>query len=142
MKATEVVRCHGHPHVQGTHPTTFEVTTAEQLSLWGNCIIGVGADKGAADLDPLFSRLLQDDRALLFTTLRAGMCDICVSSRGNARLTLTHPHDLVWRKSSFADSRTVGIFSDQVAVTLPRELIRLLQEGKDLIVEMTVVIPG
>jgi hypothetical protein len=142
MKASETVHCRGHPHIRGTHPTTFEVTKEEDLTLRGDCIIGVGADKGAADLDPGFSRLLQDDRARLYTTLRAGTCEIRVSSRGAADLTLTHPRDLVWRKSGFIDGRTVGILSDRAAVHLPRGLIRRLRDEVELTVEMTVVIPG
>jgi hypothetical protein len=142
MKAHEVIRCHGHPNIRGTHPTTFEVTTAENISPQGDCIIGVGADKGAANLDPVFLHLLRDNRAFLLTTLRAGSCEIRVSSRGNSKLILTHPHDLVWRRSTFIDARTVGISSDQAAVHLPRDLIRLLRNEIDLIVEMTVVIPG
>jgi hypothetical protein len=141
MKAFEIVRCRGHRNVRGTHPSTFEVTREEDLTLWGDCIIGVGADKGAADLDPDFSRLLRDDRALLLTVLRAGACETRISSRGAAGLTLTHPLDLVWRKSSYIDGRTVGISSDQAAVQLPRMLIQRLREEEDLIVEMTVVIP-
>jgi hypothetical protein len=142
MEAHEVIRCHGHSNILGTHPSTFEVTTEENLSSQGDCIIGVGADKSAADLDPFFSHLLQDDRASLFTMLRAGSYEIWVSSQGNSKLILTHPHDLVWRKSTFIDERTVGITSDKAAIHLPRDLIRLLRNEIDLIVEMTVIIPG
>jgi hypothetical protein len=142
MKAHEIVHCHGHPHIRGTHPSTFEVTKEENLSLQGDCIIGVGADKGAADLDFTFSRLLREDQAILYTILRVGSCEILVCSQGNAGFTLTHPCDLVWRRSRYIDTRTIGIESDRVAATLPRTLIRLLQAEKDMIVEMTVVIPA
>jgi hypothetical protein len=141
MKAVEIVRCRGHPNIRGIHPSTFEVTTEEELSLQGDCIIGVGAEKGAADLDPIFSQVLRDDRALLFTTLKAGRCEVQVISRGAAGLTLTHPRDLVWRRSRYIDTRTVAIASDQAAANLPRALIHLLQNGSELVVEMTAVIP-
>jgi hypothetical protein len=142
MKASETVHCQGHPNIRGTHPSTFEVTTEKDLTLHGDCIIGVGADKGAADLDPGFSRLLRDDRTWLFTTLQAGICEIRVSSRGAADLTLNHPSDLVWRKSTYIDARTVGISSDRAAVHLPRGFIQRLRDGEQLTVEMTAVIPG
>ena len=53
-------------------------------------------------------------------------------------MTLDHPTDLVWRKSDYVCGRTVGIRSDATARDLPRELIVLLQEGAELVVEMTV----
>jgi hypothetical protein len=141
MKALETIRCRGHRNIRGTHPSTFEVTTEDTLTPQGDCIIGVGADRGIADLDKEFLRLLRDDRARLYTTLRAGTCEIQVISRGTARFTLTHPHDLVWRRSTYVDDRTVGILSDQAAVHLPRDFIGMLREEKDIIVEMVVVTP-
>jgi len=71
MKARDTVRARGHPLVQGTHTTTFEVTKDETLTLAGDCIIGIAADKGAADLAPDLKALLSDDRAVLTTRLIA-----------------------------------------------------------------------
>jgi hypothetical protein len=141
MKAYETIFCQGHPNIRGRHPTTFEVTKELEISLQGDCIIGVGADKGAADLDPVFSRILRHDAALLSTTLRVGECNVLIHSRGSSLLVLTHLSDLVWRRSCFIDSRTVGIESDFSAATLPRDMMRLLQKGEDLKVEMTAIIP-
>ncbi len=141
MQAFETVQCRGHRNIRGTHPSTFEVTREADLTLQGDCIIGVGADKGAADLNPVFSRLLRDDRAILLTTLRTGTCEIQVLSRGAAGLTLSHPHDLVWRRSRYIDERTVGICSDLAAVQLPRSLIHRLRDKEDLTIEMAVVTP-
>jgi len=141
MKASEKICCHGHPLIKGTHSTTFEITTEKELTLKGDCIIGVCADKGATDLDPAFSRLLANDSALLYTFLQVGPYTAYVQSRGSARITLSHPTDLVWRRSTYVDARTIGIGSDQVAVTLPRNLITHLREGEDMIVEMSAVIP-
>jgi hypothetical protein len=53
-------------------------------------------------------------------------------------MLLSHPTDLVWRRSSFVCDRTIGIFSDRTARTLPRPLIVRLSEGDDLRVELTV----
>jgi hypothetical protein len=141
MKRTEVVRCRGHPCVRGDHPTTFEVTTEEHLSCTGNCIIGVGADKGAADLCPEFKEAMADDRAELLTTLSAGGTTVVIRSRGHPGMAFDHPTDLVWRRSDFVCGRTVGIGSDQVARTLPRALIAALSEGEEMEVTLTVTIP-
>jgi len=136
MKARDIVRARGHPLVQGTHRTTFEVTRDETLTPSGDCIIGIGADKGAADLDPGLKAVLRDGRAVLTTRLTAGGVTVEVRSRGSAALTLDHTADLVWRRSDFISDRTVGIRSDHTAATLPREFIEALRRGEDLVVEL------
>ncbi len=141
MKARDTVRARGHPLVQGTHTTTFEVTKDETLTLAGDCIIGIAADKGAADLAPDLKALLSDDRAVLTTRLTAGDITVVVRSRGYAGLTLDHPADLVWRRSDFVSDRTVAIRSDHVAAALPREFIEALRRGADLVIELEVEIP-
>ncbi len=141
MKARDIVRARGHPLVQGTHPTTFEVTRDETLTLSGDCIIGIAADKGAADLNPDLKALLLDDRAVLTTRLVAGGQTVVVRSRGSAAFTLDHPADLVWRRSDFISDRTVGIHSDHVAAALPREFIEALRRGEELVIELEVEVP-
>jgi len=140
MEAREIIRCRGHPLVRGLHRTTFEVTKEEDLTAGGDCIIGVCADKGAADLRPGFRRVLSDDRACLTTRIMAGDLVAEVHSMGCSAFTLDHPTDLVWRRSSYICGRTVGICSDRVARTIPREIIRHLRNGGEVVLEMTVVV--
>jgi hypothetical protein len=56
-------------------------------------------------------------------------------------MTLDHPIDLVWRRSGFVCGRTIGIHSDFVAATLPRELIAALARGEEMILEMRAFSP-
>jgi len=139
MEARERITCRGHPLVRATHPTTFEVTTEGHLTRQGDCIIGVRADRGAGGLSQEFRRVLADDRAVLVTRLSAGGHTVEVRGRGSSKMTLGHPTDLVWRKSSFVCDRTVGILCDCTAATLPRELVQALREGAELVVEMVAV---
>ncbi len=133
-----MITCHGHAHVRGSHKTTFEITCEDELSPQGDCIIGVCSDKGAADLADNFCSLLADERAILTTCLQAGGISCEIRSRGSSQMTFDHPTDLVWRRSEFVCGRTIGIGSDHVARTLPRELINLLSGGADMVVIMTV----
>ena len=142
MEAQEIIRCRGHPLVLGTHPTTFEVTCEEHLTENGNCIVGVAADRGCAGLSQEFRSLLCHDDAMLTTRLASGEITAEIHAKGSDRLTLSHPTDMVWRRSTFTCSRTIGICSDAVAATLPRELIARLRQGDDLIVTLTVTRPG
>jgi hypothetical protein len=139
MKAEERITCRGHPLVRATHPTTFEVTTEGHLTCQGDCIIGVRADRGAGGLSQEFRRVLADDRAILVTRLTAGGHTVEIRGKGSSKITLTHPADLVWRKSSFVCDRTVGILCDCTAATLPRDLIQALREGAELEVELVAV---
>jgi uncharacterized protein len=141
MKARDVVRARGHTFVRGTHKTTFEVTKEHALTASGDCIIGVAADKGAADLHPDLKRILRHDRAVLITRLSVADETVEVRSKGSAAFTLDHPTDLVWRRSGFISDRTVGIHSDYVAATLPRSFISLLEKGEDLVIELIAEVP-
>ena len=142
MEAQEIVRCRGHPLVLGTHPTTFEVTCEDHLTENGNCIIGIGADKGCAGLSPVFKAILAHDDAVLVTRLACGGIVVDVRSRGSSRFTLAHPANMVWRKSLFVCGRTIGTMSDRVALSLPRALIANLACGKEMVVTLTVTCPG
>jgi uncharacterized protein len=142
MEEQEHIRCRGHPLVLGTHPTTFEVTCEEHLTLNGNCIVGIAADKGCSGLSPSFRKHLAHDDAILATRLECDGIAAEILSRGSARMTLDHPTDMVWRKSSFVCGRTIGIFSDTVAITLPRNLMTSLSQGKEMLVTLVVTRPG
>jgi hypothetical protein len=142
MEAQETIRCTGHPHVLGTHPTTFEVTAEDHLTENGNCIIGIAADKGCAGLSPEFKMILARDDAVLRTRLECNGIIAEIVSSGSAKMTLDHPSDMVWRKSTFVCGRTIGILSDKVALTLPKELLKNLVTGHVMLVTMTVTCPG
>jgi len=142
MEAREIIRCRGHPCVLGTHPTTFEITCEEHLTSNGNCIIGVAAEKGCAGLSPEFRQLLSREDAILDTSIEANGIVVKIRSRGSPHLTLDHPTDMVWRRSGFTCGRTIGICSDHVALTLPRDLIACLRQGTDMVVTLVVTCPG
>ena len=131
-RAVERFSAFGHPEVTATHRTTFEITAEEHLSPSGTCIIAVRSEKGAVDLSDEFRELIQSPGCRLTTELRCGDVVATVTSSGSPDLLLDHPTDLVWRRSSFTCGRTIGLYSDQTAGTLPRELIVLLKQGERL----------
>jgi hypothetical protein len=118
------------------------LTCEDHLTKNGNCIIGIAADKGCAGLSPAFKAVLAHDEAVLLTRLACEGIVVEVRSRGSAQFMLDHPADLVWRKSTFVCGRTIGILSDRVALTLPRELIVNLARGKEMVVTLTATRPG
>ena len=141
MKATERILCRGHKNITARHRSTFEVTREESLSVQGDCIIGVGADKGAADLGSIFRQVLTSPGAVLTTRLCSGGHTVEIRSKGDPALSLDHPTDLVWRKSGFVCGRTIGIGADSAARDIPREIVTALLNGEVLVVELIVECP-
>lgn len=140
MKNTPSERlvCRGHPHVRALHRSTFEITKEEHLTPSGTCILAIHADKGPCELEPEFRESLMSDSARLVTTLTAGNESCTISAQGSSRLTLDHPTDLVWRRSSYIDCRTIAIHADRTAQTLPRALIAALVREEIMTVDLEI----
>jgi len=135
----EEIDAKGHPLVSATHKTTFEITKEVHLTVAGDCIIGVAANKGITDLNDEFQLALKHDDAILKTTLICEEHEVVVTSRGSSMMTFAHATDLVWRRSSFICGRTIGIQSDRTAVLLPRDLISALKEEARLSVYLEIM---
>ncbi|KQC05729.1 MAG: hypothetical protein APR53_06305 [Methanoculleus sp. SDB] len=141
MELRERFFCFGHRYVTGTHRTTLEVTSETHLTPAGTCILGIGADRGAAGLGERFRKALANDRAEIFTVFAVGGESFTVNAKGSSTMTLDHPTDMVWRRSGYVCGRTVAIHADQTARSFPKSMIRSLQEGARMDVEMIVTIP-
>lgn len=114
---------HGHPLVQALHPTTIEITTEGHLTERGDCIIGVGAEKGCAQLDEVVKASIRRASSHVLIRLVVGSSSFTVAANGDPRLSLTHPHDLVLRKSHFISDRTIAVGASAAAIDLPRKMV-------------------
>jgi len=123
-----VIFARGHENIQGTHRTTFEITKEATLTKRGDCIIAVGATKGAADLHPRFKETTRSDGAQMTIIIEAGELKEVVRARGSPRLLFTHPTDLVVRKSNYVCGRTLAIRADKAANDLSRKLIEKIRD--------------
>lgn len=141
MEAHERIVCRGNRNITATHPSTFEITTEKHLSLRGDCIVGVDADKAASDLSRGFTEVLAHEGSVLITRLSCGGTIVEVRSLGSPLITLVHPDDLVWRRSRFVCGRTIAIFSDYTAKTLPAGLVKALKSGGEMVVELVAIGP-
>lgn len=140
VTATETIKCYGHENVRSEHRSTFEITKEKYLTEKGTCIIAVSADKGAKDLSCEFKKIISDDRSVLKTTLKIRELKFTVLSCGSSQMTLNHPNDLVWRRSNFVCPRTVGIYSDYSAFSIPKDIINLLKTGEIMTVVLEAVL--
>jgi hypothetical protein len=127
-KVIDSVLFRGHGMVRSTHPTTIEITTEEYLTENGDCIIGVAAAKGCAQLDERVKEALRTKGSAVTIRVAVGERTFQVNARGDPRLELTHPHDMVIRKSDFVSDRTLAVHADAAAKDLPRDMVRALKD--------------
>jgi len=133
----EKIVCRGHPNVLSTHKTTIEITKETELSLEGDCIVGVAADKGMTELSEEFKSGLRSECEVEIVFECDGVSDI-VKACGSPELILDYPKDMVIRKSNYVCGRTVAIGADKAAIDLKRELVEKLKEGLELSVTLSI----
>lgn len=130
MIITETIFAYGHENIQATHRSTFEITKDARLSEKGDCVVAVSADKSMADLSPKFKKNLRKKNARVIILIETKEEAETVNAFGSQRLILTHPTDIVVRKSSYICSRTLVIQADKAACALSRELVEKLRNPK------------
>jgi uncharacterized protein len=119
---------YGHPNIRSLHLRAIEVTKNPNLTLRGDCIIGVRANKACKDLNPTLQRLLKKEDSVVRLSLIAEDLSYIVKGLGNSRLLLLDAQDIVIRKTNFVCSRTLCVNSDRASGDIPREIIRWLQD--------------
>ena len=124
---TEAIVGYGHKNIQATHKTTLEFTKDKHLSKKGDCIVAVAADKALADLSAEFKENLRKPHAKLIILIEAGEIIEQVNAYGSPRLILTHPTDMVIRKSDYVCSRTLAVHVDKAAQDLSKAIVEKLR---------------
>ena len=127
MHVTEVIRAHGHENILSKHRTTLEITKEPHLTQEGDCIIAVSADKAMNELNSQFKQSLRRCDAKVMILIEAGGIADLVNALGNPALIMTHPTDLVVRKSGHICNRTLAIKADKAAWDLSRKLVEKLR---------------
>jgi uncharacterized protein len=124
---TEEIPFAGHAMVRATHSTTIEITTERHLTPRGDCIIGVGASKGVAQLSASLKKALRSDGARVCFTIVAPGGEYTFHARGSKDLSFQSATDLVIRTSEFICGRTLAIKAESSAREIPRGLIGTLR---------------
>lgn len=122
------VTFYGHPNVQSLHAKTIEITKDEHLTLRGDCIIGVRANKACADLDETLKRKLRLNDSVVKIEIMVGSESFVINGKGDGRLSLENPHDIVIRKTNFVCPRTISVKCDRASSDMPRKLVKMLQD--------------
>ena len=118
---------YGHKNIRSLHPKTIELTTEPELTLKGDCIIGVNARCGCKDIPGEMKKLLQNSKSNVLFTIIVNDLSFKMKGKGHDELILTHPHDIVIRKSSFVCPRTLATNCNVASDSIPRQMIKMLQ---------------
>ena len=120
----------GHKNILSLHKKTIEITKDSQLTVNGDCIVGVNSSLACVDLsENLKKKIRNPDTEIVFTILDDEY-SFSIHGKGSEKLTLKHPNDIVLRKSAFTCSRTIAIKCDKASDDIPRKMVKKLQNTK------------
>jgi hypothetical protein len=120
----------GHENVRAFHPRTIEITTEPDLTLQGDCIVGVSANCGCMKIPEKLKEKLRRSDSKITITILVNDEEFVTTGKGHEDLKLENPHDIVIRKSSFLCPRTLAIQCDKASDDMPRKMIKKLQDPK------------
>jgi uncharacterized protein len=126
------IKAKGHANILSEHKSTFEITSDPNLSLSGDCIIGVSMNYTLNDLPSELKEKINDRTSIITVRLSTENGEDEIRGYGHPDLTLDHLTDIVCRKSSYICSRTLMINSNKAASDLSIDLISDLRKGKIL----------
>ncbi|MFC2154490.1 DUF371 domain-containing protein [Candidatus Altiarchaeota archaeon] len=136
---SEVIRARGHHNVSCKHKTTLEFTKDTHLTPQGDCILAIGADKGMNELTDDFKNSLRREGSVIEVIIECGDMREIVTAMGSQSLILSHPTDMVVRKSDFICSRTLAVRADKASHDLDRGLIEELKKEKEVKVTLRLI---
>jgi len=127
MRTSETFVAKGHPNIRATHRTTLMITTERILTTKADCIVAVASEKRLRELDSGTKDAIRRRDATIRLTLEVDGLVFEVTGRGDQGLTLSHPTDMVVRKSHYICDRTLMIGADRAACDIPPQIVRTLR---------------
>lgn len=122
-------RAWGHPNIKATHKNTIEFTREDYLSPEGDCIVGVRADFDTAKLKQFVKK-----HKKVKITIQTGALKEVILAKTNP--DFNDDKELVIRLGEYASPRTFAVRADKAAKHLDRELIKALQMGSPMEVDV------
>ncbi|CAN5262204.1 DUF371 domain-containing protein [soil metagenome] len=123
------VMFHGHPNILSFHKRSVEITRDGDLSRRGDCIIGVGSNKGCGLLDQRLRHAIGTDSAQIRMEIIVDELSFIILGRGNDDLLALDKRDIVIRKSSFCCPRTLSVSCDKAASDIPSDMVERLKNS-------------
>ena len=118
----------GHQNVQSLHARTIEITKDKDLTLNGDCIVGINANKACKDLDVEIKKRIKKKDSLIEICIIVEPHSFTIKGFGDDNLLLTNEDDIVLRKSKYICDRTLSINCNFSSLEIPREIIDSLKD--------------
>jgi|TARA_B100001964_G_C14252614_1_gene610673 hypothetical protein len=122
--------CYGHENIIAKHKTTLEFTKDSELSLKGDCIVGVKADFSLLELKKFIKSLKNNNKkiTIIIETIENSDNENIVE-KINAEINpdFNSDKEIVIRKSDFISERTFAINADKAAFELNKDLVEFLK---------------
>ncbi|MBO3754403.1 MAG: DUF371 domain-containing protein [Candidatus Brockarchaeota archaeon] len=137
-RIVEKVRGKGHPNIRATHPSTLAATVDPEVSVAGDCFLMVSADKSPSTLSEDFKNAARRRVKILGRIIVGGLEDL-FECYGDPSLPFEDTRTMVFRKSRYVCSKTVGIESSKSARDIDRRIVKMLRKGAEALIELTVL---
>jgi|SaaInlStandDraft_4_1057021.scaffolds.fasta_scaffold29361_3 uncharacterized protein len=117
---------YGHKNILSLHQNSLEFTKDKDLTLNGDCIVGVNSDFKLNEIKSLIKeydtikiRIISDD------LIEEIMC--------NVNKNFNSDHEIVVRRSNFISDRTLGINADKSSFEINRKIINKLKDSSNIV---------
>lgn len=121
---------YGHPNILATHKTTLEFTKDKELSLKGDCIVGVNADFELEKLKKFIQKSKNKKITIIIETINHKIQEKITAELNS---NFNSNKEFVVRKTDFVSERTFATSSNKAAFDLNRQLIEFLKKNGDRI---------
>lgn len=116
---------YGHQNILATHKTTLEFTKDSELTLNGDCIVGVKAD---FDLNKIRKFIKKIKNRKITITIEAINKKVHEKITAEVNPSFNSNKELVIRKTDFLSERTFAMKANKAAFEMKRELVNALKE--------------
>jgi len=115
---------YGHPNVRCTHKNTFEFTKDKEVSLDGDCIIGVNSDFDVNEIKKIIKNKQKKEEQVKINII---VDDLVEEVNCLVNLAFSDDHEIVVRRSNFKSERTLGLYSDKACIDFSEDFRRKLK---------------
>ena len=117
---------YSHPNILATHKTTLEFTKDKEVSLKGDCIVGIKADFELRKLKEFIKNSKSNKITITIEATNSKKIKEIISAELNPNFDSNK--ELVIRKTDFVSERTFAIKANKSSFDLKRDLVSFLRE--------------
>ena len=121
---------YGHPNIKSTHKNTFEFTKDKDLTVNGDCIIGVNSN---FELNKI-KKIIKNKEKI---KIKIEVDDLVEEVNCLVNYDFDDDNEIVVRKGRFDSERTLGLSSDKACIDFSRQFVEKLKEnGIEIMVDI------